>query len=165
MVEELVVGGELDHLRIDEDEFQFGGVLAVQQRRHDHVQADGLALLRRTCDEEVRCVGEVEDLDLLGDGIADRDRQVGFAFPEGGIVEQGLQGDDRGLVVGHFDADGIRQGHDADAPCIEGHRDILLQALDRRDLHAGGGIDFVKGHGGADNGLDILDLDLVVRDI
>ena len=118
-------------------------MLAVQERGHDDVEAHGLALLGGAGDQQVRRVGEVEHADLLGDRVADGDRQVGFAAAEGLVVEQGLQRHDGGVVVGHLDADGVGQGHDAHALGVQRQGDVLLEFLDIGNLHARSGEDLV----------------------
>ena len=112
----------------------------------------------------MRGVGEVEDLDLLSDGISYRDGEVGLAVAEGFVVQQALQGHDRGVVVGHLYADGIGQRHDAHSLGVQGQGYVLLELADVCDLHSGRGIDLVQGDRRAYHGLYVHDLYLVVRE-
>ena len=162
VLEELVVCRELDHLRVDEHELEFGRVLGVEERCDDDVEAYGLALLGGACNQEVGSVAEVEYLDLLGYRVADGHRQLVFAGAEGFAVEQALQRHDRGVVVGDFDSHRIRERDNADALGIHLHADVFLQFLDFGDAHAGGQGHSVKGDGGAYLGLDLGDFYLVV---
>ena len=110
----------------------------------------------------MRRVGEVEDLDLLGDGIAYGHGEVVGAVAVGLVVEQILQRHYGRIVIGHFDAHRVAQGHDPDALSVEGKGDVLLQLLDVGNLDARGGIHLVEGNGRAHLGLDIHHLDLVI---
>ena len=66
-------------------------MLAVKQRVDDDVKTHGLALLGRTCDEQMRGVGKVKHLDFLGDGISNRYRKFCLALAKIPVVEQGLE--------------------------------------------------------------------------
>ena len=112
-------------------------MLGIQQRGHNHVQTHGLTLLRCTGHQEVRRIGQVEHLYLLGDGIADGHRKFRLGTAEGIVVEHGLQRHDGRPVVGHLDSHGVLQGNHAYALGIQRHSNIFLQTLDGRDLHAG----------------------------
>ena len=83
MVQQLSVGAEFHHLGVHEHELQFRRMLGIQQRSHYHIQAHGLTLLGGTGHQQVRGIGQVEHLHLLGDGVADGDRQFCLAAAEG----------------------------------------------------------------------------------
>ena len=143
VVQQLSIGAEFHHLGVHEHEFELRGVLGIEQGGHNHVQAHGLTLLGGTGHQEVRGIGQVEDLHLLGNGVADSYRQLSLAFAEGGVVQKGFERHDGGHVVGHLDAHGIRQGGDSHAPGAQAYADVFLQLLDGGDLHARRGIDFI----------------------
>ena len=105
--------------------------------------------------EPVGGVAEVEDLDFLGDGVAYGYGQFVFALAEAFAVEQALQRHYARAVVGHFDAYAVGQGYDAHAAGLEGQGYVFLELLDVGNLYARGGIDLIKGDGGADDGLDV----------
>ena len=162
MLEQASVRGELHHLRVDEDHLHLGGMLGVQEGCYQHVESDGLALLGGACHEQVRSVGQVEHLHLLGDGAADGDGQFGLAVAESLVIEEALQRNYRRLVVGHFYADGVGQGNDTHSAGVQGHGYVVLETADVGYLDARGGVDLVQGDGRADYGLDVDDLYLVV---
>lgn len=64
---EVAVDGELDDLGVDEDEFEFVGAEAVDQRENEITDTDGFAGSGGAGDEGVRCAGEVEDDVTAGD--------------------------------------------------------------------------------------------------
>ncbi len=82
-------------------------MLGIEQGGHYHVQAHGLTLLGGTGHQKVRGIGQVEDLHLLGNIVADGDGQFRLALPESIAVQEGFQRDDGGHVVGHLDTHGI----------------------------------------------------------
>ena len=67
---EFGIEGQFDFLRIDEDEFQLGGVLFVEQRGDDGVQPDGFPLSGGAGYQQVRHLGQVEYEGLVLDGLA-----------------------------------------------------------------------------------------------
>ncbi len=124
--DQILVGSELDHLRVDEHELEFGGVLGIQQRGHDHVQPHGFALSCRAGDEQMRRIRQIEDFDFLGDGVADGDRKFRLAFPVGRVVQDRLEGHHGRLVVGDFDADRISKGDNSHALGMQIDTDVIL---------------------------------------
>ena len=64
------VHAELHFLRVYHHEFQFGGVLLVEQRGDNGVQTDRLTLTRRARHEQVRHLGEVNHKGLVCNGLA-----------------------------------------------------------------------------------------------
>ena len=66
-----VVKRQFHLLRVDHDEFQLRRMLAVKQRSDDGIQSYRLTLTCGTCHEDVRHLGQVEDVGLVGDGLAD----------------------------------------------------------------------------------------------
>ena len=94
-----LVSRELHHLRIDEHQLEFGGMLGIKQRCHYCIESDGLPLLRCSCDEQVRSVSQVEDLDRLLDSVSYCDRKFRLACTERFVVE-GLRTDS--LYIGNI---------------------------------------------------------------
>ena len=137
-------------------------MLRIQEGRNDHVETHGFTLLGCTGHQQVRRVRQVKDLDLLGNRVTDGHGQLRLALPISRIVEQFLERNHGGDVVGDLDAYRIGERYDADAPGIHRDGDIFLQAPDGGNLHTGGREHLVEGHRRADDGLDVVDLDLVI---
>ena len=157
---------ELHHLGVHQDELQLRGVLLVEQRGDDGVQAHGLALPRCARHEQVGGFGEVEHEDLVRDGAPQ-----GHGQGELGFLRELLRGDDRvhghdlRLFVGHLYPDGAFArygGDDADALGGQAQHDVRLQVAYLRDADARLGHDFVQRDGGSHGGLDGGDFDAVV---
>ena len=66
------------------------------------------------------------------------------------------------MVVGDLNADRVRQSHDTDSPRMKMHAKVFLKFLYLGNLYTRRGIDLVKGHRRAHDGLDIVDLDAIV---
>ena len=79
---ERLVDAELDHFGVDEDKLNLGGVFPIENGRDDGVQTDGLSLSCGTSYEEVGRLGQIEDESLVGDGLADGDRNLGLRLLE-----------------------------------------------------------------------------------
>ncbi len=130
VLEKPLVGRELDHLRVDEHEFQFRRMLGIEQRGDYHVESHGLSLLRGSGDQKMRSLSEVEDLDIPRDGAADCDRKLRLGFAEGIVVEHRLERHYGRLAVRNLDSDGIVKFHDAHALRPEGDSDVVLHGPD-----------------------------------
>ena len=72
--------GEFHHLGVHEHKFHLRGVLLVEQRGDDSVQADRFTLSRSTCYQEVRRLGKVEHKHFVGNGLAHHYRQTHLLF-------------------------------------------------------------------------------------
>ena len=152
---------ELDHLGVDHHEFQLRGMLAVEQRRDDGVQSHGLALSRGTGHEQVRHLRQVEDVVLVLDRAPDDHRQLGLRLLEAQRTHRRIHRDDLLVAVRDLDADrpaARDRRDDADARLgFEALRNVVLQALDLRDLDALRLHDLVERHRRTHRGLDALD--------
>ena len=71
MALDAVVKRQFHLLRVDHDEFEFRRVLAVKQRGDDGIQSHRLTLTRGTSHEDMRHLGQVEDVGLIGNGLTD----------------------------------------------------------------------------------------------
>lgn len=75
-VRDAVVVGELDHLRIDEDELDLLRLRLEEDARDERVDADGFTGARGAGDEQVRHLREVREDRLAADVHAKADRQL-----------------------------------------------------------------------------------------
>ena len=144
---------QLHDLRIHHDHAHVFRGRAVEDRADDGVDADGFAGAGGTRDEQVGHLGEVGDQRLAGDVLAQRDRQLGLGAAPVLALEDLAHADGRGVLVGHLDADGGLAGDGGeDAYRLRAHAegDVLVEAGDLFDAHAGGGHDLVAGDDGAD---------------
>ncbi len=155
-VGQVAVDGELDDLRVDENEFQLVGAEAVEQREDDVADADGFAAAGGAGDEGVGGLGEVADDVAAGDVHAEHDGQVGGGIAPGGGLEGAAQGERDGVAVGRLDAheafarDG---GLDADGVGGEREGEVFFEAGDGLDAHAEAGFDAELGDARADDGI------------
>ena len=155
------VHAKLHFLRVYHHEFQFGGVLLVEQRGDNGVQADRLTLTRGTGNEQVGHLGEVHHKGLVRNGLAEGDGQFVLRFLEFLGVENALHRHDARVLVRHLDTDCAFAGNgrdDADAEGGEREGDVVLEVSDFVDAHARRGGHFVERNGGADGSLDARNL-------
>ena len=109
----------------------------------------------------MRHLGQVSHEDLVGDGLAQRHRQLHRRLLEFLAVEDALHRHDLRLGVRHLDTDGSLAGDgrdDADAECREREGDVILQVANLGDAYARGRRDLVERDGRAHGGLDAGDL-------
>ena len=102
-----VVGGELQHFRIDHDEPAPIGLHAVEEREDHGVDRHRLARAGRAGDQQVRHAGEVDDHRLAADRLAERDGEPMLRFLEILAGEKLAQVDRLAALVRQFDADGV----------------------------------------------------------
>ena len=155
------VHAKLHLLRVYHHEFQFGGVLLVEQRGDDGVQADRLTLTRGTGNEQVGHLGEVHHEGLVRNGLAEGDGQFVLRFLEFLRIENALHRHDARVLVRHLDADCAFAGNgrdDADAEGREREGDVVLEVSDFVDAHAGRGGHLVERNRGANRSLDARNL-------
>ena len=130
--EQRLIHGKFHFLRVDHDQFQFGGVLLVEQRSDDGVEADRLTLSRCTGHEEVGHFGQVDHKALVRDGFAQSNGELVVRLLEFLRVEDALHRHNLRLLVGHFNTDGVLAGNggdDANAQGRKAERDVVLQVL------------------------------------
>ena len=137
-------------------------MLGIQERCDHGVQTHGLTLLGGSGHKQMGSIRQVKHLHFLMDSVADRDRELSLAVPEGVVIEDGAHGHYRWLVVGDLDTYGVGQCHDADSPGMEIHTYVFLKLLDLGDFHAWCGIDFVQGDSRSHDGLHVVNLDTIV---
>ena len=75
---DLGVEREFDHLGVDHHELQLRGVFAVEQRGDDRIESHRLTLTRGTRDQQVRHLGQIEDVVFVLDRAADHHRKLGL---------------------------------------------------------------------------------------
>ena len=91
VVQKACVGREFHHLGVHEHKLELRRVLGVKQRCHNYVKAHGFTLLGGAGHKEVRGIGKVKDLHLLGNGVANSHGKFGLGVTERGVVEKSLQ--------------------------------------------------------------------------
>lgn len=143
-VREIAVDGELDDLGVDEDEFEFVGAEAVDQRENEITDTDGFAGSGGAGDEGVRCAGEVEDDVTAGDIDAEDEGEfAGGVAPSLGF-EGRAEGEGGGVAIGDFDADEALArdgGLDADGVGGKGEREIFFEGDDQFNADTEAGFD------------------------
>ena len=82
-------------------------MLCVKQGCHYYVKTHGFTLLGGTGHKEVRGIGKVKHLHLLGNGVTNCHGKFGLGVTERGVVDKSLQGHNRSLVVGNLDTHGV----------------------------------------------------------
>ena len=85
--EQSAIGRELHHLRVYENEFQFGRMLGIQERCDYDIKPHGLALFCGSGHQKMRRVRQVEYLDLLHYCVADGYRKLRLAVAERIIIK------------------------------------------------------------------------------
>ncbi len=147
-VGDAVVGGKLEHLRIDHDEPASLGLHAVEEREDHGVDRDRLARAGRAGDQEVRHAGQIDDHRLAADGLAERDRQAMVRLAEIVAGEKLAQIDGVAALVRQFDADGVAALNDRHAGRDRRHRagDVVGEPDDPRGFDPRRRFEFVEGH-------------------
>ena len=136
-------------------------MLLVEQGSDDGVQTNRLTLTGGTCNEQVRNLRQIHHEHLVGDGLAQRDRQLHLGFLELLGVQDALHAHDVCLGIRHLDTDGslARDRSDyTDTQGSEAQGDIILQVLDLGDAHTLGRLNLVESDGRAHGGTDGLNL-------
>ena len=136
-------------------------MLLVEQGSDDGVQTNRLTLTGGTCNEQVRNLRQIHHEHLVGDGLAQRDRQLHLGFLELLGVQNALHAHDVCLGIRHLDTDGslARDRSDyTDTQGSEAQGDIILQVLDLGDAHTLGRLNLVESDGRAHGGTDGLNL-------
>ncbi len=105
------VGGEFDGLRIHHDELQLFGRARHQQAVDQRVEADGLALSSRACDEHMGHGREVGDEFAPRRVLSEEERQFGLRALPRLRLEDFAERNARRLAVRHFDADAVFAGN------------------------------------------------------
>ena len=136
-------------------------MLLVEQGSDDGVQTDRLTLTGSTGNEQVRNLRQIHHEHLVGDGLAQCDRQLHLGFLELLGVQDALHAHDVRLGIRHLDTDGSLardRSDDTDTQGSEAQGDIILQVLDLGDAHTLGRLNLVEGDGRTHGGTDGLDL-------
>ncbi len=160
-VRDVGVGAELDPLGVDEDELHLVAAGLVEDRGDQALQADRLARAGGAGDQQVRHGGEVGEVGLAVDGLADRQGEHRRRLPEALVGEHLAQPDRRALDVGDLDAERRAAGQAFDAHRLGAHREreVVLEVDDlahldaRRRLELEDG-DHRTGAGALDRALD-----------
>ena len=120
--------GELDHLRVDEDQLKILRRGFVDHRNDQVVDTDGFAGTGGACDQHMRHLAEIGDDDLARNILAERHRDRGLRVHELLAVDDVTQKHGRGVLVRHLDADCCLAGDrcfDAHARRGERKRDVV----------------------------------------
>ena len=150
-VRQRVVHRELDHLRVDHQEAQRLGRVAVDQRVMMRVHADRLARAGGARDQQVRHLGQVADdrppLEVAAERDGERARRALVVLALDHLAEV----DDLRGGVRHFDAHRApprNRRDDADRRGAHGEREVVGEVGELADLHAGRRLDLVlRDHG------------------
>ncbi len=165
---DLAVGGEFDHLGVNEYKFEFGRMLGVEQRCNYAVQSDRFSLTCGAGDEKVRHLCQILDENIVGYGGPYSHRQPHFLTGVGKLLGAYDRADRHclGVAVGHFDADSAGSGNrrdDAYAQRCEAEGNIVFETLDLCDADTFGRNYLVERDCRADSGLDALDRYSIVK--
>ncbi len=142
-----LVDREFQHLRIDHDEANALGRMAVEERQDHRVDPDRLARSRGARDQQVGHAGEVHHRRLAADVLAEHERQLRLRRLKGGGRHHLAQEDRLALGVRQFDADhaGTRNDGDAHVHRAHGPRDVVGEVDDARGFGAGRRLEVVEG--------------------
>ena len=139
-----VIGFQLYDLRIDEQDANIFRCLPEQDRTDDGVDADGLSAARCPGNEEMRGLGQIDQLSLSGDVFTQRDGNLHPGILKILQADNLFERDNGSSLVGHFNPHGVfpRYGrHDSDPGGGQTQGDIVGQIDDLGDLHSGRGKD------------------------
>ena len=160
-----VIGFELQHLGIDEDQPALLRRQSVQQREQDGVQPDRLARPGGSRDQQMRHRGQIGHDGLARDVLAQDDRQLPLGPDEGLAGYHFLERYHLAVDVGQFDA---HHGAARNRRHTGGNRahiagDVVGEANDTARLDAGGRFQLVHGddRAGAHAGDLALDVEIV----
>ena len=155
-----VIHGELQHLRVDHDEFALVGREPVQQRQDHGVDADRLARAGGAGNQKMRHAREVDGDELAADILAERKREPGVGLLE--VRRFGALGAPRSRA-GRWKlyADGVAARHHGDAGGDRAHGpgDVVGKPDHARGFGAGRGLDLVQRDHGAGAHIGDLALD------
>ena len=160
-VRDAVIGGELEHLRVDHDQPAAFGLQPIDEGQDHGVDRHRLARAGGARDQEMRHAGEIDDHRLAADRLAERDREAVLRLLEILAGEQLAQVDDLAALVRQLDADRVAALHDGDAGGDRRHRagDVVGEPDDARRLDAGRGLELVERDDRAGADVDDLALD------
>ena len=163
-VRNAVVVGELDHLRVDEDELDLLWLRLEEDARDQRVDADRLTGARGTGDEQMRHLREVCEDGLAADVHAEADGQLRLRLEELLVLEDFAKLHPLELLVRHLDADGCLAGDRLDAHGCRGEaqREVVGEIRDLADLNARRRLELVARDGRPVTGIDDLRLDMEV---
>jgi hypothetical protein len=152
----VLVHAELEPLGVDEDHAHFVRRGLVEDARDHAVEADALAGAGGAGDEEVGHGGEVGDVGLAVDGLAQAEGEAGAGLVEGLSLQDLAQVDRLPHLVRDLDADGTAAADavDTDRLRLQGQGEVVGQADDLRVLHSGVRLELVGRDHGAGMDLD-----------
>ena len=134
-----VVDTQLDHLGVDHDHLDFVGRSLVEDAHDDRVDTDGFTGSGRARDQEVGHLGDIRDHRVAAYVFTDRKSETALGASEFLCLQNIPQIDDRGVLVGHFDADGGLSGDRSLNSDVDGGQrqlDVVGQIHDPADLDA-----------------------------
>ena len=158
VVDDGAVEVELHLLRVNHNQLQLCRMLLVEQGCDDGVQSDGFTLSCSACHKQVRHLCEVGNEDFVGDGLAERHRQLVVGLLELAAVQYAFHRHHLRLGVRHFNADGSLAWNgrdDADAEGTQAQGNVVLQIANGADADAWSRRNFVERDGGTDGCLRV----------
>ena len=156
-----LVGAQLDHLRIDQQQPDFVGPAGHEDRDDDRVQTDALARAGAAGDEQVRQRGEIDDHRAAGHVLAEEDRDPHGLDAAVGLFHHLAEADELPLGVGHLDSHRVLAGDRGDDPHArhpQGDRQVVGQPGDPAQSQPRFELDLELGDHRA--GLDLDDADV-----
>ena len=152
MVSNGVVDAKLNLLRVNKHKLQLVWMLLVEKRGYDGIQTNRLALACGTGHKEVRHLCEVSNVDIVGDGLSERYRQVILTLFKLTRVENALHRHDVLLLVRHlytYRSFARYRSYNTNAESAKAEGDIVFKVTNFRDAHALGRCHLIERDGGA----------------
>ena len=152
------VEAELDHLRVDEHELQFGRMFLVEQRCNDSVQAYRFTHAGGARNKQMRHLCQVRYEHFVRNCAAHCHRQLHLAVLKCFRTEYRTDRYCLGVFIRHFYTDRAlsgNRGYYSDSEGRQTHCDVVFEPLDFGDADALDGNNLIKGDRGANSGTDI----------
>ncbi len=143
---DVLVSGEFQHLRVDQDEAYLARLGLVQNRQNHRVEGDRFSRAGSARDEQVRHPGEIGNHRVASDVLAERERERSVQLVVGPRADDLGKPHDLAMRIGDFQAhaglawDSLDH---ADAIDRQRAREVLHQADDLAAFHAYGGLHLV----------------------
>ena len=155
------VEAELNHFRVNENEFELRGMFPVEQGGDNGVESHGFTHTSGSCHKQMGHFREIGHIYLVGDGCAECHRELRLGIAVGRRREDGSDADHARILVRNFHADcpfSRNRGYDADSHRCEIERHIVAETFDLRYADSRRGNNLIKCYGRAYRGADTRDL-------
>ena len=109
----------------------------------------------------MRNLSQIGHINLIGNGLSERDGQVHFSLLELLRIENALHRNDVRLFIGYFDTDRSfagNRGNDSDSKCGKTQSYVIFEIANLVDANAFGRGNLIKGNGWSDSGFDFTNL-------